>query len=527
MEAILLAIKDLVKYKAIGYINTGDKTMDNMLNTLVLAIITTVFAVNFKATITAYIYRLRWWISRKNIKNINEKNILYWKKIICDQKDNMLKTTWYITSKKMTNAIVQYTYTKYSWQFKSNAMAMIDSDEYRIKKDTISWDTFSPSILKDEVYPIYVKDKEIIALTHQGASVYFLHTSDEIMNEFIEVLDKEYKFKPEPKPKPEEEEEEEEVYQKQVFIHEYGRADKKCKLFKDRTFDKLVSKHKNRIIRMLDMFKSANDDGLSRFNGLGTYNLGFMFYGPPGTGKTSMIKAICNYLERDALIIDMRNIRTVKDLEKLSTERDPEKYVYVFDEFDCMQDLLQRRTKTIKEECQDIQNEINELFKLKTVFELKFDEIKNNNSSSISDIDTKITHLKDNIRKLENQLSLDTMLTFLDGTIETRNRVIIASTNHIEKIDPALLREGRFDIKICLNYFTDMEIKQLLEIMYGVECHEQIYNYTYQSGVYTPVKILNIAQQEDSLEDVMRILAGQAGDNSKYLSNDELPSKTC
>lgn len=110
---------------------------------------------------------------------------------------------------------------------------------------------------------------------------------------------------------------------------------------------------------------------------------------------------------------------------------------------------------------------------------------------------------------MENQLSLDTMLTFLDETIETRNRVIIANTNHIEKIDPALLREGRFDIKICLNYFTDLEIKELLEIMYGSAHHDQIYNFTYQSGMYTPVKILNIAQQEDSLDDVIRILANQ------------------
>jgi SpoVK/Ycf46/Vps4 family AAA+-type ATPase len=116
------------------------------------------------------------------------------------------------------------------------------------------------------------------------------------------------------------------------------------------------------------------------------------------------------------------------------------------------------------------------------------------------------------------------MLTFLDGTIETRNRVIIANTNHIEKIDPALLREGRFDIKICLNYFTDFEIKELLQIMYGAENHDKIYSFTYQSGVYTPVKILNIAQQEDSLDDVIRILSGQAGDNSKYFIEDS-PSK--
>jgi chaperone BCS1 len=46
--------------------------------------------------------------------------------------------------------------------------------------------------------------------------------------------------------------------------------------------------------------------------------------------------------------------------------------------------------------------------------------------------------------------------------IEHRGRVIIATTNHIDRIDPALLRPGRFDYKIKLEHFTINEIKEFI-----------------------------------------------------------------
>jgi SpoVK/Ycf46/Vps4 family AAA+-type ATPase len=71
-------------------------------------------------------------------------------------------------------------------------------------------------------------------------------------------------------------------------------------IYQDRTFDKIVTKHKPKILNLLNNFKESNTSGKqSSFNGMGTYNLGLLFYGPPGTGKTSFIKAICNYLRRE------------------------------------------------------------------------------------------------------------------------------------------------------------------------------------------------------------------------------------
>ena len=37
------------------------------------------------------------------------------------------------------------------------------------------------------------------------------------------------------------------------------------------------------------------------------------------------------------------------------------------------------------------------------------------------------------------------LLNILDGNIETPGRILIATTNHIDYIDPAVIRPGRFD----------------------------------------------------------------------------------
>ena len=68
------------------------------------------------------------------------------------------------------------------------------------------------------------------------------------------------------------------------------------------------------------------------------------------------------------------------------------------------------------------------------------------------------------------------------------------------------MRAGRFDINLELGYFNDEEIKELLKLMYENIHHEKIDSHTYPSNKYTPVRILNIAQQEDSIDDVISIL---------------------
>lgn len=49
-----------------------------------------------------------------------------------------------------------------------------------------------------------------------------------------------------------------------------------------------------------------------------------------------------------------------------------------------------------------------------------------------------------------NGLSRSGLLNAIDGVVAADARILIMTTNHVDKLDPALIRPGRVDVKICL-----------------------------------------------------------------------------
>ena len=50
----------------------------------------------------------------------------------------------------------------------------------------------------------------------------------------------------------------------------------------------------------------------------------------------------------------------------------------------------------------------------------------------------------------------------MEGILEMDGRIIIMTTNHIDKIDPALIRPGRIDIKINFKLLNNKEINEMV-----------------------------------------------------------------
>lgn len=61
------------------------------------------------------------------------------------------------------------------------------------------------------------------------------------------------------------------------------------------------------------------------------------------------------------------------------------------------------------------------------------------------------------------QVTLGGLLNFIDGLWSScgDERIIIFTTNHKEKLDPALLRPGRMDMHIHMSYLTSESFKVL------------------------------------------------------------------
>lgn len=91
---------------------------------------------------------------------------------------------------------------------------------------------------------------------------------------------------------------------------------------------------------------------------------------------------------------------------------------------------------------------------------------------SLKDSDTKSSNKNNN-----NTGTLSFILNSLDGLLSSEDYMILATTNHVDSIDPAILRPGRFDYKIeigcvnkeiyrqfCSKFYPDQTIEDNIDI---------------------------------------------------------------
>ncbi len=151
------------------------------------------------------------------------------------------------------------------------------------------------------------------------------------------------------------------------------------------------------------------------------YRKGYLLYGPPGTGKSSLSLSIAGACDLDIYIL---NISSVDDssLGELFTEL-PARCVILLEDIDAVDATRSRQRKTVNTG-------------------------KDETSSSTEE-------------KPQGKASLSALLNVLDGVGSQEGRVLIMTTNHAERLDTALIRPGRVDMKIELGY-TNQDINARL-----------------------------------------------------------------
>ena len=78
----------------------------------------------------------------------------------------------------------------------------------------------------------------------------------------------------------------------------------------------------------------------------------------------------------------------------------------------------------------------------------------------------------DDFSDLVNTLNgggLSEILNALDGIVTIHGRLLITTTNHIEKLDEALIRPGRIDLCIEIGYMTNACFRMALERFFPEE----------------------------------------------------------
>ncbi|XP_043725448.1 AAA-ATPase At3g28580-like [Telopea speciosissima] len=172
---------------------------------------------------------------------------------------------------------------------------------------------------------------------------------------------------------------------------------------------------------------------------------GYLLYGPPGTGKTTMIAAMANLLNYDIYDLELTAVKNNTELRKLLIETSG-KSVIVIEDIDCSLDLTGKRKKEKEKEKKDENDPNRNLPKPKE---------EGNDKNNTSDI------------------TLSGLLNFIDGLWSScgEERIIVFTTNHVEKLDPALIRSGRMDMHIELSYCCFEGFKVLAENYLDIKSH--------------------------------------------------------
>jgi chaperone BCS1 len=75
-------------------------------------------------------------------------------------------------------------------------------------------------------------------------------------------------------------------------------------------------------------------------------------------------------------------------------------------------------------------------------------------------------------------INLADILNAIDGITAPVGRVLILTTNHPEKLDPALLRPGRIDLKVNVGYVTRAAFISFIECFYETALTDKDFDFT-------------------------------------------------
>lgn len=258
-----------------------------------------------------------------------------------------------------------------------------------------------------------------------------------------------------------------------------------------KVFDNLFFDGKTELINKIDFF-NKNKEFYDKF-GI-SHTLGLALSGPPGTGKTSIVKCIANYLNRHIIIIPLNKIGSLDELYHVffegtyntNNKKDSISFadkIILIEDIDCMDDIVKKR-------CTDSDSGFSD-------------------SEEYTEINSKkktVSNLKKVLEKNKNKLTLSDILNIIDGIVSTPNRILIMTSNHYSKLDPALVRPGRIDYHIEMGNASEDTIKEV----YLKYFHKELTANNFKTDI-SPAQLINyaISGEENFIKNVTMILSSK------------------
>lgn len=210
------------------------------------------------------------------------------------------------------------------------------------------------------------------------------------------------------------------IESKNVYRRVSGNYSEECPNRPKRTFNDVFipQKQEEQIVNSVKAF--CNSEKWYKEHCI-PYHYGIMLHGNPGTGKSSVVQAIINLMDCDVFYIpsDKLSDSVVENGWLRYASRDRMRVV-IIEDLDTGSFIMDRSKET------------------------------DPNSFRNRPIAT-----------------IGTFLNMIDGFANHEKVIYIFTTNHLEKLDPAIIRPGRIDLLVEIGYVTDETFAKFCQFHYG------------------------------------------------------------